>query len=452
VTAPATTPAAPGVAAAIPQPPPPWRLAADPARQRAPQADWPDGRRAAALARLDATGLPDGSQEDWRYTSLTAYAERWAAYLAAPPADDTVAFPAVAGMPPPAVAVQIIDGVFRAGGPAAPTGLHVGSLGQLRPALRARAAELVARADGLPVESLVDLNTALAADVVVIATEPGRNLGDTPMHVTVHGTGSPAFGQPRLLVDVAANSRLTLTIEHSGAAGTLSNAVTQAWVGAGAHLDLVRAQCLPDDGMLTDTTRVELADGASAKVTSADLGALLCRQSLTVVLAGKGAEASVDGLFLADGQSHLDNRTRLEHRAPGTRSRESFRGLADGHGRGVFNGKIIVLPGAAGSNATLSNRNLLLAPTAEIDTKPELEIHVDDVRCSHGATTGQLDAAALFYLRSRGLDLAAARQVLTAAFLREALAGIVPADVRSRLEARLEARLGDAVPVAGPVP
>ena len=249
---------------------------------------------------------------------------------------------------------------------------------------------------------------------------------------------------------MARDSRITLTIEHSGAAGSLANAVTQAWVGDGSHLSLIRVQCLPDDGMITDTSRLELGAGATASITSVDLGALLSRQSMTVALAGAGASATIDGLFLADGIRHIDNRTRLEHQAPATTSRESFRGLADGRGRGVFNGKIIVMPGAAGSNAALSNRNLLLATTAEIDTKPELEIYVDDVRCSHGATTGQLDSDALFYLRSRGLDPAAARQVLTAAFLREGLGGIVIPELRTRLEDLLQKKLGGSLAISTP--
>jgi len=228
------------------------------------------------------------------------------------------------------------------------------------------------------------------------------------------------------------------------------NAVNQIWLGSGSQLTLIRVQDLPDDGMLTETTRVELAGSASLQVTSVDLGGQLCRQAITVLLAGAGAAASVDGMFLADGQRHIDNCTRLEHQAPRTTSRETFRGIADDHGHGVFNGKIIVQPGAAGSNASLTNRNLLLKTTAEIDTKPELEIYVDDVRCSHGATTGQLDANALFYLRSRGLDPAAARQVLTAAFLRESLASIALPELRARLEARLQARLGGDLAIAGP--
>ena len=128
-------------------------------------------------------------------------------------------------------------------------------------------------------------------------------------------------------------------------------------------------------------------------------------------------------------------------KAPDCSSEQFFRGVLGGHSRGVFNGKALIQRGADGSKVRQSNANLLLSPFAEIDTKPELEIYVDDVRCSHGATTGQLDANALFYLRSRGLDPAAARQMLTAAFLRESLNGIAVPELRTRLEARLQARL-----------
>lgn len=456
MTEPATHPTAQGQPGSANPPQRPWRLAADLVRTDAALQDWPDERRAAALARLDEAGLPDGSGEDWRYTSLKAYGQRWSTYLAAAGPSTGPAIPGVTASQPVTdlqsvtVHVQVVDGVPGAPAGALPSGLFIGSLRQLPPDRRARAGDLIQRSDSLAPESLVDLNSALVADVIVIATDAGSSLEDTPVHVHLQGSGAPAFSQPRVLVDVAHNSRLTLSLEHSGREGTLANAVTQAWVGQGGHLDLIRVQCLPDDGMLTDTSRIELAAGASVHVTSVDLGSLLSRQSMTVVLAGTGASATVDGLFLADGHRHIDNRTLLEHQAPATTSRESFRGLADGHGRGVFNGKIIVMPGAAGSNAALSNRNLLLAATAEIDTKPELEIYVDDVRCSHGATTGQLDANALFYLRSRGLDPAAARQVLTAAFLREALGHIAPPELRARLEARLEEKLGGSIAIAGP--
>ncbi|MBL8200680.1 MAG: Fe-S cluster assembly protein SufD [Chromatiales bacterium] len=429
----------------------PWRTAASLARDGAGLPDWPAEWRASALARLDEAGMPDGSDEEWRYTSLTAWGQRWSDYLAAAGQPAAITLPAVPSMQPGSVArpaaihVQVVNGALLTQTGATPPGLFVGSLRQLPPELRGRAAELLGKSAGLPPEQLVDLNSALVSDVILIGTDAGTSFDGLPVHIHLQGSGSPAFSHPRILVDVARSSRLTLTIEHSGADGMLANAVTQAWIGHGAHLDLVRVQSLPDDGMLTDTSHIDLAAAASARITSVDLGGLLSRQSMTVVLAGAGSSATVDGLFLADDRRHIDNRTLLEHRAPGTTSRESFRGLADGHGRGIFNGKIIVMPGAEGSNAALSNRNLLLAATAEIDTKPELEIYVDDVKCSHGATTGQLDANALFYLRSRGLDPAAARQVLTAAFLREALGHIALPELRERLEARLQEKLGGGV-------
>jgi Fe-S cluster assembly protein SufD len=434
----------------------PWTTAAGRMADGATLPGWPAERRASALARLDETGLPDGSDEEWRYTSLKAYGQRWSSYLAAPPTGLRPASRGDTSGPPgprdrPAtVHLQLIDGLpgIEAGG--TPAGLHIGSLRHLTPALRARADALLRKSDGLATESLVDLNSALVADVILVATDAGSDLDGLPVHIHLRSSGAPAFSQPRILVEVARDSRLTLTLEHSGAEGSLVNSVTQAWIGDGGHLSLNRVQCLPDDGMLTDTSRLELGAGATASITSVDLGALLSRQSMTVALAGAGASATIDGLFLADGSRHIDNRTRLEHQAPATTSRESFRGLADGRGRGVFNGKIIVMPGAAGSNAALSNRNLLLATTAEIDTKPELEIYVDDVRCSHGATTGQLDADALFYLRSRGLDPAAARQVLTAAFLREALGGISVPELRTRLEDLLQEKLGGSLAISTP--
>ena len=397
---------------------------------------WPAAGRAAALARIDAAGLPDGRAEQWRYTDPSAWLDRWSASLDAPPAPGA---PVAAGRQPDpgTITITVIDGRPQASAATLPAGLVV-TTDPSDAAVR----DLAALADALAPDPLVDLNTVLATGVLAIRVAPGTDLGATPVHLRLAGSGRPDAAQPRLLVGVGAGSRLALVVEHDGSPGVLANSVTQAWVAPDGHLELVRAQCLPDDARLLDTGRVELAAGASARVTSIDLGAALSRQAFTVVLAGPGASATIDGLFLADGDRHLDNRTRVEHRAPATTSRETFRGIADGNGRGVFNGSIVVLPGAAGSNAELSNRNLLLAAAAEIDTKPELEIYVDDVRCSHGATTGQLDPAALFYLRSRGLDEPAARRLLTAAFLRASLAGVRSPALRARLEALLEARLG----------
>ncbi len=420
----------------------PWQVAAEQLSHTASGLDWLTERRTAALVRADRLGLPDQSQEEWRYTSLTPFARRWLDHLAG------ARLPAVPEPVPPTLAgvfsVDIVDGMLCAPLLATPPGLTIQSLQNLGAEWRTRVEALLGSAvsptDTSASDSLIDLNTALLTDLILVTTEPGASVA-IPIHMRLQATAASALCQTRLLVDLAAGSRLTLSLEFTGTAGVLVNAVSQMCLGRDSELNLVRVQALPDDGMLLESTSIEANDSAAVTVTSVDLGGQLSRQSLTVRLAGTGASATVHGLFLADGQRHIDNRTRLQHEAPSTTSREFFRGIAADHGHGVFSGKIIVQPGAAGSNAALTNRNLLLTTTAEIDTKPELEIYVDDVRCSHGATTGQLDANALFYLQSRGLDLSTARQVLTAAFLRDSLTGIPLPELRERLEARLESRL-----------
>lgn len=422
--------------------PQPWQVAWDRVAGAATGLDWLSPRRTAALARVDASGLPTTDNEDWRHTSLAHYKERWTNYLTTAP--DSAARHKTAP-PLPSITesfvVNIIDGVVSAPPAGSQPGLMVWSLRHPAPDLRQRAEALLSQTDLWPTDSLQDLNMALMTDAIMIATDTG-SCQMRPVHIRLQAGAVSTLSQPRVLLDLAPGSQLTLILEHTGTDGALMNAVSHLWLGRGSRLDLVRVQTLPDDAMLTETTCLCLGEAAVATVTSVDLGGHLSRQALTILLAGSGSSATVHGIFLADGNRHIDNQTRLEHQATRTTSRETFHGIADGHGHGVFNGKIVVLPGAAGSDAALTNRNLLLAATAEIDTKPELEIYVDDVRCSHGATTGQLDTNALFYLRSRGLDPVAARRVLMAAFLRESLSGIALPELRTRLEAQLEARLG----------
>lgn len=429
--------------------PRPWQVASDRVAGVTRGLDWLSHRRTTALARIEASGLPTTDHEDWRHTSLASYRERWAGYLTMAPDSGAVQKPA---LPLPGISasyvVNIIDGVVSAPPAGGQPGLMVCSLRHPTPELRQRAEGLLDQTDLWPTDSLQDLNMALLTDAILITTDPG-SCPTRPVHIRLQAGAIPALSQPRILVDLGPDSRLTLILEHSGTSGALVNAVSCLWLGRGSQLEFVRVQILPDDAMLTETTCISLGESAGVTATSVDLGGRLSRQALTILLAGAGSSANVHGMFLADGTRHIDNRTRLEHQAPRTTSRENFRGIADGRGHGIFNGKIVVLPGAAGSNAALTNRNLLLAATAEIDTKPELEIYVDDVRCSHGATIGQLDMNALFYLRSRGLDPVAARQVLTAAFLREGLSGLAVPELRTRLEAQLQARLGGDLGIEG---
>ncbi|MEZ5565805.1 MAG: Fe-S cluster assembly protein SufD [Gammaproteobacteria bacterium] len=430
---------------------PPWQVVAERNLPTIAELTWLADRQTGALARIAASGLPDSASEAWRYTNLNAYAKRWSGFLAAE--QDTNS---VAGSPSPSLAasqtvspqpgpddinLDLIDGRLSRLPGEVRQGLTIQSFRSLSELSRERVDTLLQlQAGGTSNDALVDLNTALLHDGLLIATSPGQQQLPT-IHLRSHLSATSLI-QSRVLVDVAPGSHLSLIVEHSGAPGCLSNTVLQIRLGQDSRLGLVRVQALPGDGMATESTLIELADAAELAVTSVDMGAQLSRQTLTILLAGTGASADVQGMFLADGNRHIDNQTSMVHKAPGTTSRETFRGIADDHGRGIFGGRILVLPGAAGSNAALTNRNLLLAPTAEINTKPELEIYVDDVRCSHGATTGQLDANALFYLQSRGLDAADARKVLTVAFLREGLSGIPDLALRARLDAQLKARMG----------
>jgi len=216
-------------------------------------------------------------------------------------------------------------------------------------------------------------------------------------------------------------------------------------VGADAVLHLYR---LLDAGARAfHIERIEATVGARGTFVAHDaqLGAGLARLDLFARLVAPQAAAELTGLFLADGSRHLDTHVRVDHLAVGTRSLQDYRGVAAGRGRAVFNGKSVVHEGAQQSQARQSSRNLLLTPGAEIDTKPELEIYADDVQCSHGATTGQLDAAALFYLRSRGLSETEARSALTRAFAGTVLSRMdhaaFAAAVRGALDVRLAALL-----------
>lgn len=412
-----------------------WRDACQRNRDAIPQLAWLVDLRDSALGVLTDRGLPDSNQEDWRYTSLADYFQRAAGTAGTLVPDST-----------PGDQVQLILGDGRALDPTAgdgglPAGIEMHNLRNLSPELRARAARLlVSRNSASESPALAALNLALLSDGWYLrSTSTGA---DTPPPVHLRITGSSTgMAQPRLLVELAPGSRLSLVIEHQGPAGALANVVTQICCGAGSHLELLRIQDLPVDGLLTETTHIELGRDATLLATSLDFGGQLVRQDLSVALSGSGASADIHGAFLVDGHRHIDNHTTVDHRAADTSSREIFHGLATGHGRGVFNGRIVVQPGAVRTASALNSRNLLLTNTAEIDTKPELEIFTDDVRCSHGATTGQLDANALFYLRSRGLNPEEARQALITAFLHATLALVSPDDLGVRVAARLQTRL-----------
>jgi Fe-S cluster assembly protein SufD len=407
---------------------------------RWPAADALVELRRAALERFVAAGFPTQRQEDWKYTNL----RRLEARSFAPATSAAVGvggWIANAG-----TRIVLVNGHWM---PALSTieaqlpGMTLLTLKQWFEHEPAAVAAFIAQTSRAQPTALEDLNLAFFEDGVVLDLAAGAK-PDQPIYIVHQWSEGSAqmMSNPRVVVRAGANSRCVV-IEHfvgANAGECFTNAVCDIEVGAGASVDHYRIQ--QESLRSFHIGHVNVRQQQDSRYSSHDiaLGASLARVNLSTTLQAPGAHVALDGLFAPLGTQHLDAHTAIDHAAPHTTSDENYRGIAGERGRGVFNGKVIVRPDAQKIDARQSSRNLLLTAGAEIDTKPELEIYANDVKCSHGATTGQLDAAALFYLRSRGLDEAAARALLIRAFAESILTSIGPAAVRSYLEQLLDER------------
>jgi Fe-S cluster assembly protein SufD len=217
--------------------------------------------------------------------------------------------------------------------------------------------------------------------------------------------------------------------------------VTEVALGEGARLTLIRLVGELVDGFHVGAVHARLGKSAKFDAATFATGGPLVRDDVHVTFAGEGAAASLDGLFVVDGRQHVDHHTTLDHAVPQCESRELYKGILAGAGKGVFNGAVIIRPDAQKSDSAQQNPNLLLSLDATIHTKPELQIHADDVKCAHGATVGQLDEDALFYLRARGIAEADARALLVHAFAREVVERIAHAGLRADVDAWIGERM-----------
>ena len=398
--------------------------------------------RKAAFARFAEVGFPAAREEAWKYTSLRRLETR---KFALP--DASASLPDRADLPAPLAdhVVVMLNGVLQprlATLDRLPAGLRVRSLGQ---AMRdgEPLGALLRVPSGGGTERFAALNAALCPDLLVIDVDPGARPDDA-LHVVLFATGAAAeMTHPRILVRAAAGSVARIILDHRGddAAERFVNAFVDVEVGPDAALHLYRLQSQGGRSFQIERIDATVGQRGSFLMHDAQLGGSLARLDLNTRLVAPGAATELTGVFLADGSRHLDTHALVDHLAPDTRSLLDYRGVAAGRGRAVFNGKAVVHPGAQKSHARQSSRNLLLTPGAEIDTKPELEIYADDVQCSHGATTGQLDPAALFYLRSRGLTAVEARSALTRAFAGAVLSRMDLPRFATAVHAALDGRL-----------
>jgi Fe-S cluster assembly protein SufD len=401
-------------------------------------------QRRAALERFLAVGFPTPRDEAWKYTNLRRLESRAFALPEGAPVDlSAVQQHWIGGS---ATRFVFLNGRFSSAlshlMPQPPGGTVV-TLGDWLKHDPEQAQEYARQASAERIDALGHLNAAFAEDGIVI------NLGaqasfDEPIHVVHLWTNAtqPIMSHPRVIVRAGRHSRATL-IEQYLAIGDIeafTNSVTTMELQSGAKIEHYRIQQESIRSFHIEQVCVDVHEHARYSLRDINVGASLGRLSLTARLLGSGAHADLKGLFAPRGAQHLDIQTRIEHVAPHTTSEEDYRGIAEGKGRGVFNGKVLVHPGAQKTDARQSSRNLLLSPTAEIDAKPELEIYAHDVKCSHGATTGQLDSAALFYLQSRGISADQARMMLIRAFAQSIRSAIDSEHVREYVEKLLTER------------
>jgi Fe-S cluster assembly protein SufD len=281
------------------------------------------------------------------------------------------------------------------------------------------------------------LNAAFAGEGVVVHVAREME-AEVPLHL-LHVSDAAAAGtmrHVRHLVVVERHARATVVESHVALAEapSFATAVVEAVVEDGAALQLLRVQREAREAWHVGTVEARQGRDSALTVFTYQAGGRVSRSNVYTVLGGEGAGCTVNGLYLLDGEQHGDHQTRVEHLAPKCHSREAYKGLIDGRAHGVFNGKVYVHPEAQQTDGKQTNHTLLLSPEAQVDTKPQLEIFADDVKCTHGATVGRIDETALFYLKSRGVGATLARQLLMYAFAADVLETIEQPAVVAELE------------------
>jgi len=387
-----------------------------------------DDTRRVALDDAVRDGLPGARSEAWKYTPLRALERR---SFDVSPALPAMIDPSLV-MAIPAPRLVFVNGRFDAlhsDVGALPPGVSLAPLSQVLREGGPRDGNFLQRRFDRADEPFARLNSALADEGAILHVDAGVSV-ETPLNLVF--VGAPAATDlawhARHLIELRAGAS-AVVLEHHLAAGEhahLANALTHVHLGVGARLIHARIQDESAGATLMSRTDAVLARDASHERADLELGGGLSRHELNARLEGDRARLSANGVLLGSGRRHVETRLGIEHIARDTRCDLLWRGLAADRARCVFHGGIVIHPGADGADAVLSNKNLLLDQGAEIDTQPVLEIHADEVKAAHGATVGQLDPTAMFYLRSRGLPQADARRLLTTAFCREVVAGFDP--------------------------
>jgi len=293
--------------------------------------------------------------------------------------------------------------------------------------------------------ALVALNTANMQDGARIEIPAGVVINGF-IHLLFIGNGDGIWSHPRNVIVAGANSQIAVVETYVGTGNYFTNAVTEIVAHDGAVVDHTKIECESLAAYHIGNLFIRQERAANVTSRTIALGAALARNETHVILGGEGASVTLDGLFVGTGTQHLDNRTVIDHVHPHCDSVELYKGVLDQSARGVFDGLIIVRPGAVKTVSRQTNRNLLLSETAIVDSKPNLEIHNNDVKCNHGSTIGQIDEEVLFYLRSRGIGEDEARSLLVYAFASEIVDRITIEPVREQIRRQLFQAMPERMP------
>jgi Fe-S cluster assembly protein SufD len=399
---------------------------------------WLRELRENAFARFCEVGFPTTHDEDWRFTNVSSIA-RTPFQLAA---EGTVSQKEVAQFRVPGAACELvfINGRFSrdlSSIEALPDGVTVNGLADAI-ATNSHAVEAhLGRYLNIQRDAFSALNTAFTADGAYVRVRKGTVL-QAPIYLLFISTASnqPLMTHPRNLVIVEHEAQVTVVEDYASVGESIAfcNTATELVVGENAVVSHYMLEREHKQAFNISTLRIQQERSANVSSHSVLLGGGLVRNNVHPVLAGEGGECLINGLFIGNERQHLDNYMLVEHAAPHCGSRQFYNGILDDHAHGVFHGRIVVHKDAQKTDAKQTNRNLLLSDDAQIDTKPQLEIYADDVKCTHGATIGQIEENALFYLRSRGIDEISARKLLLMAFASECLDRMHPGAAREHVE------------------
>lgn len=412
---------------------------------------WVRAIRKEAISRFADLGFPTPKDEDWKYTNVAPILK--VPFVLAPMESNGVnsveALERLTSVGSSSHRLVFVNGHFSpelSSRQRLPEGMTAGNLEEALAGDPAALRSHLAHYADFQSHAFVALNTAFMQDGALVHVPKGVIVNQPVflLFVTVGG-GDATVSYPRNLIVADRESQLTVVEGYFGLNGRVyfTNGVTEIITGENAVVDHYKLLRESDAAFHVATQQAYLGRSSIFASHVIALGGALVRNDVNAVLEGEGIECTLNGLFVANGQQHVDNHTRIDHVKPHCMSRELYKGILDGKARGVFNGKIYVHNSAPKTDAKQTNKNLLLSEEASIDTKPQLEIYNNDVKCTHGSTIGQIGQDALFYLRARGIGLKEARALLTYAFASEVIRGIKVDLIRDQLDHLMMARLGE---------